>query len=176
MGGIEGHSGTALGTRPSGSEHPGPGELAHLARELTGAMASDRRLTIETITTYHGNRALEHEPSPRVAIARLENHFGRGVITRRAGSKALGCLDLRSIEHGKHLVITRLDEAHARSSVGILTAPFLTRKTRDSPLQAGDGILDYERFEGGAEVLWIWRIAVGRSRGAGALGHDHPQP
>jgi hypothetical protein len=27
-------------------------------------------------------------------------------------------------------------------------------------LQVGDGILDDERFEGGAEVLWIWRIAV----------------
>jgi hypothetical protein len=25
-------------------------------------------------------------------------------------------------------------------------------------LQVGDGILDYERFEGGAEVLWVWRI------------------
>jgi len=31
----------------------------------------------------------------------------------------------------------------------------------------GDGILDYERFEGGAEVLWIWRIAVA---GAGITG------
>jgi hypothetical protein len=27
-------------------------------------------------------------------------------------------------------------------------------------LQVGDGILDDERFEGGAELLWIWRIAV----------------
>jgi hypothetical protein len=26
-------------------------------------------------------------------------------------------------------------------------------------LQVGDGIPDYEHFEGGAEVLWIWRIA-----------------
>jgi hypothetical protein len=25
-------------------------------------------------------------------------------------------------------------------------------------LQVGGSILDYERFEGGAEVLWIWRI------------------
>src|SRR5262245_29880697 len=131
MGGIEGQSGTALGTRPAGSEHPGPGELADLARELTGAMASDRRLTIETITTYHVNRALEHEPSRRVALARLENDFARGEITRRAACKALGCLDLRSIEHGKHLVMARLDEAHARSPIGMLTAPFLTRKTRE---------------------------------------------
>ena len=51
--------------------------------------------------------------------------------------------------------MARLDEAHARSPVGIVTAPFLTRETRDSPLQVGDGILDYERFEGGAEVLWV---------------------
>ena len=134
MGGIEGQRGTALGTRAAGSEYPGPGELAYLARELTGAMASDRRLTIETITTYHVNRALEHEPSRRVALARLENDFARGEITCRAARKALGCLDLRSIEHGKHLVMARFDEAHARSSVGIVTAPFLTRKTRDSPL------------------------------------------
>ena len=32
----------------------------------------------------------------------------------------------------------------------------------------GDGILDDERFEGGAEVLWIWRIAVAE---AGITGH-----
>jgi hypothetical protein len=34
-------------------------------------------------------------------------------------------------------------------------------------LRVGDGILDYERFEGGAEVLWIWRIGCGRSRDNG---------
>jgi hypothetical protein len=34
-------------------------------------------------------------------------------------------------------------------------------------LQVGDGILDDERFEGGAEVLWIWRIGCGRSRDNG---------
>src|SRR6476646_4046705 len=121
MGGIERQRGTALGTRAAGSEHPGPGELAYLARELTGAMASDRRLTIETITTYNVNRALEHEPSRRVALARLENDFARGEISRRAARKALGCLDLRSIDHGQHLVMACLDEAHARSPVGIVT-------------------------------------------------------
>src|SRR6478672_7268401 len=114
---------------------PAPASWLTSPENLTGAMASDRRLTIETITTYHVNRALEHEPSRRVALARLENDFARGKITRRAARKALGCLDLRSIEHGKHLVMARLDEAHARSPVGIATAPFLTRKTRDSPLQ-----------------------------------------
>jgi hypothetical protein len=34
-------------------------------------------------------------------------------------------------------------------------------------LQVGDGILDYERFEGGAEVLWVWRIGCGQSRDNG---------
>jgi hypothetical protein len=63
--------------------------------------------------------------------------------------------------------MARLDEAHARSPAGIVTAPFLTRKTRDSPLRVGDGILDYELFEGAAEVLWIWRIGGGRSRDNG---------
>src|SRR5512135_1616817 len=100
-------------------------------------MAGDRRLTIETITTYYVNRALEHEPGRRVALARLENDFTGGEIARRAARKALGRLDLRSIEHGKHLVMARLDEAHARSPVGIVTAPFLTRKKRGEPLAGG---------------------------------------
>ena len=34
-------------------------------------------------------------------------------------------------------------------------------------MRVGDGILDYERFECGAEVLWIWRIGCGRSRDNG---------
>ena len=34
-------------------------------------------------------------------------------------------------------------------------------------MRVGDGILDYGRLEGGAEVLWIWRIGCCRSRDNG---------
>ena len=88
---------------------------------------------IETITTYNVDGVLEHQPSRRVTLARLENDLARGESTRRAARKALGRLDLRWIENGKQLGMARLDDAPARSPVGIVTAPFLTRKTRDGP-------------------------------------------
>ena len=75
MGGVEWQRGTAFGTSAGGSQRRGPGELADLARELTGAKAGDRRLMIEAIATDHIDRALEHEPGRGIALADVVDDF-----------------------------------------------------------------------------------------------------
>ena len=113
MGGVEWQRGTAFGTGPTGSQRSRPGELAHLARELTGAKGGNGRLVIETIAANYVDRSLKHQPRRRVTFTRVEDDFARGKIAGRPAREALGRLDLRRIEDGKHLVVARVDEAHA---------------------------------------------------------------
>ena len=53
MGTVEWQRCAAFGTSAAGSQCRRPGELADLARELTGAEAGDRRLVIEAIAAHH---------------------------------------------------------------------------------------------------------------------------
>ena len=112
MGGVEWQRGTAFGTSAGGSQRRGPGELADLARELTGAKASDCRLVIESIATYHIDRSLEHEPGWGMAFADVEDDFAGCEFARWPACEALRRVDLARIEHRKQLVATSLDNAH----------------------------------------------------------------
>ena len=69
---IERERDAALGARAARRKRFAPGELVYLARELSDAMAGDRSLAIETITTHDIDRAFEHEPSRGVALTHVE--------------------------------------------------------------------------------------------------------
>src|SRR5689334_839153 len=110
---IEGKGNTAFGPGAGGRKRRGASELAHLARELSGAQGGDCRFMIEPIATYHSDGPLEYEPGRHIAFAGDIDNFTRCEFSLRSTCKALCRVDLVSIEHGKQLVAASLDDAQA---------------------------------------------------------------
>ena len=110
---VERQRRAAVAAGPAASERLTPRELAHLAGDLPDMMRRDRRLAIEPIAPHHIDRALEHEPGGSVPLADVEHDLARREVARRPARKALGRLDLRGVEHGKDLLVTLFDDAHA---------------------------------------------------------------
>src|SRR6185312_14648901 len=108
---IEGKGRTAFGPSAGGRKRPGASELAHLARELSGAQGGDCRFVIEAITTYHSDGSLKYEPGGYIAFTDIIDNFTRCKFSLGPTCKALCRVDLGSIEHGKQLVAASFDDA-----------------------------------------------------------------
>ena len=119
MGCIERKRGAAVRPGAACRKQFPPGELAHFARELAGAMADDGRLPAEAITAHDVDGSLEHEPSRCFSLTRSEHGLAGCETPCRAACEALGRLDLAHVEHGKHLVTTGFDEGHRCSPGGV---------------------------------------------------------
>jgi hypothetical protein len=113
---VERERDAAFRARTARRERFPAGELADFARELAGAMASDRSLAMETIAARHIDRALEHEPDRGIALTHVEYDLAGRKSPCGAACEALRRLDLARVEHRKQLTATGLDEAHWESS------------------------------------------------------------
>jgi hypothetical protein len=118
MGGIEGQSGATLWAGPARGQRGAAGKLAELAGDVTGAVGGDSDLLVEPVPAHHLDGAREHQPGRRLALADGEDDLTRCEGPLLAAGKALCRLDLRQVEHRKHLVTTGLDETHRVSPVG----------------------------------------------------------
>jgi len=79
---------------------------------LPGVVGCDRDLAGETIPPHHLDRALEHQPRRCIWFAHIKNGIARCENLFRSAGEALRGLDLRSVEHGKHLLTSCVDDAH----------------------------------------------------------------
>ena len=118
MGGIERQCGAALRARPARGQRGATGQLAEFAADLAGAVAGDRHFMVEPVATHHLDAALEHQPGWGGSLADVEHDLAGREGPRLPAGKALGRLDLRHIEHRKHLMPTGLDHTHCVSPVG----------------------------------------------------------
>jgi hypothetical protein len=112
MGGIEREGGATLRAGAARGQGGAAGELAELAGDVAGAVGGDRDLPVEPVAADHLDGAREHEPGRRLALADLEHDHAGGEGARRPAREASRGLDLRRVEHGKHLVTAGLDQAH----------------------------------------------------------------
>jgi hypothetical protein len=87
-------------------------ELAHLARKLTGVVGGNWRLGPKRVSARDVDCAFEHEPSWSVALADIENDFGRFKMSYRTTGEALRGLDLARVKRWEHLVVACLDDTH----------------------------------------------------------------
>src|SRR4029450_10825952 len=65
---IERKRRTSFGPSAGGRKCRGASELAHLARELSGAEGGDCRFVIEAVATCHSDGSLEYEPGRHIGF------------------------------------------------------------------------------------------------------------
>ena len=116
---VDRHRGAALGTCPSGGEDAATGELAHVAAELARALDRDVPLVTQTVATDDLDASVEHQPRRDPPRAGFEDDLARPEGPRRTAGEALRRLHLRRVEHGKHLLAPRVDDAHAGLAPGV---------------------------------------------------------
>ena len=80
MRGVERQRGAAFGAGAAGGDVCRARQLAQLAGDLPGAMHGDRGLALEAVAPHGLDRALEHEPGGRMALA--------DIVERLAGANA----------------------------------------------------------------------------------------
>ncbi len=110
--GLERQRGATLRAGVARGERAAAGQFAHLAGELAGSHADDRRVAVEAIAARDLDIALEDKPDRRVAIADVENWLPSTEHPQRAVGKASGGLDLLGVEHGKYLLAAVFDQRH----------------------------------------------------------------